>query len=299
MTSLFWLGATAICLALLAYIVLKRKNADIHRSNTMAAASGEIIEVTFVDATGTPLFRSKVPLEQLPTDLTKPTTIHVKDEEYRVLNAAPDNAARFVESGKLTITVEKITRVDPKSLLFSLPTISHVFPTLEEQDNAGADGIAFHEDDWQQREFYHASESANVNDELKLVADIWTNHSKKVENDGNPFFCFDAIHARELSPAPLAVDFDNLLHSLPPMNRGKVIVSGCRVAGAFSLKNSHLELYGILKDESVLQLCVAEYDEEGGKIIQTLCQSFDLVFVDWLRGAILPTGQPEPALPNG
>lgn len=110
--------------------------------------------MTFVDArTNAPFIRSNVPASQLPETFALETTMHVGDQDYRVLRAAPETKAEFVRTGRLTLeTVNvEVQSVDLHAVWHTLPTIHGTLPELDATAD-GSHALQMHEDDWRQVE---------------------------------------------------------------------------------------------------------------------------------------------------
>src|SRR5579885_2574053 len=113
------------------------------------------IQVMFIDtATGKPFATVALPADHLPQSFEAETTFHLGDEEWSVAQADPMTAAEFIQTGQLTVTLAKISRVNPQDILYSLPTICDAIPAIAEGSTKLRKRVfELHEDDWRQREF--------------------------------------------------------------------------------------------------------------------------------------------------
>ena len=131
------------------------------------------ISTTFVDAAGSPLFQSEMPVERLPrsfVDLQTPFTIG--EEEWRILQASPPTAAEYTRSGRLTLTIQKVETMSPQEIFFSLPTIDSSWPSVSAPPPDGVYTLPLHEDDWRQHEFFKPPYLAVVEEEMRHIHDI-------------------------------------------------------------------------------------------------------------------------------
>src|SRR5258708_3062988 len=91
----------------------------------------ETIHVEFTDAaTGAVFAQSDMPLTQLPDSFALNTTLHLGDEDWTVERAEPLTSTEFKRTGKLNLTLRRVMMVDPREILYSLPTIENVIPTM-------------------------------------------------------------------------------------------------------------------------------------------------------------------------
>src|SRR5688572_14743326 len=89
------------------------------------------------DATGEVIARSSVPLDSLPEDFEgMETTLSVGDAEYTVVHAEPSTRAEVERAGAARYTLRKIMMVDPRTILFSLPTLENALPATVPGDGA-------------------------------------------------------------------------------------------------------------------------------------------------------------------
>lgn len=155
------------------------------------------VRVTFIDdAAGAVVGTSKMAPAQLPESFLAETTMQIGDEEWAVLQAEPPLREEFEKTGKLVLRLrrEKIEYIDPKELLFSLPTLNDGLPA----PGARADGreIVLHEDDWRQVELLHASQRESIDEELHDIRRLYNEHRRGIG--------FDELHVRRRIRSPLA-----------------------------------------------------------------------------------------------
>src|SRR5215211_2043926 len=89
--------------------------------------------------------------------------------------------------------------VNPKDILFTIPTVSNEFPPItEETTRADFETIIF-DDDWRQNEFLKFSALPLVEVEIQGVKNIWNSYSKKVDEQ---FTAFTECHVRNTIGEP-------------------------------------------------------------------------------------------------
>src|SRR5450432_3916528 len=118
-----------------------------------------IIDVTFIDADSDKTFLAlKLPARQLPETFATATTLNLGKDDWQVVEAKPVTAAEFIASGTLTLRMRKLQAIDPREILFSLPTVADEIP--KPRAAKGQLLFSLHEDDWLQLELVPAEVAA-------------------------------------------------------------------------------------------------------------------------------------------
>jgi hypothetical protein len=124
----------------------------------------ETVAVVFVDElTGKQIASSDMQLDQLPDTFALDTTLDMAGAPYVVVRAEPTTKAEFSKTKRLSIGLRRLESLDPKKILFSLPTISGSALPKTVAIAARNDIVTIHEDDWRQCEFVsrdHSGRSA-------------------------------------------------------------------------------------------------------------------------------------------
>jgi hypothetical protein len=244
------------------------------------------VEVTIVDArTGTILNSGAMAADQLPASFLHATTIHIGDQDWSVVKAEPPTRPEYTATGRLLLTLARIERIDPKTILFSLPSINDELPGLAGEADGSETVLA--EDDWRQVEFVHAEHRAAIDDELSDIRAIHEAHRQQM--------AFDKIHVRRrisdpLSPSHLAYRELTRL-DLAAARSLRLDGQGLRIDGGFAhvLVDGWL-LYGVAKLESVRVLALhwraVTTPDDKLSAIERLAREHDLLLVDWCRCAV-------------
>lgn len=78
-----------------------------------------IVAVSFFEkGKHAPFAGSQVPVDQLPNDFRISTTVTIEGNEWHVVRAVPETKDEFVQTGRLSLVLEKIVMMNPKDLLF-------------------------------------------------------------------------------------------------------------------------------------------------------------------------------------
>ena len=255
------------------------------------------IQVSFIDAeTNRPLGEVKLPVGNLPASFEAATKLELGGRSYEVVSATPTTAREFQATGTLRLELRevKVTRVDPKALLYSLPTIHGDLPAISEgSTKQGRQVLELHEDDWRQVELVALALQSPIKAELQAIEQIHTGHRK---GPG-----FDALHIRGGVPSPLEgarltlADLRGALGEAAAWQDGLSFrgVAGL-VAGGFAVQlSSALGLYGTEREGQVtalgLQRTGASADSEGVvRMLAALAARHRLCLVDWCRAAQVP-----------
>jgi hypothetical protein len=184
----------------------------------------------------------------------------------------------FGRSKKINQENEKSNIMDPNDLWFSTPTISNEFPQTSPKTKDTEFDINIHEDDYRQHEFLNSSALLAIELEFKEIKEIWDNHSKKTED----YTLFKNCHVRKTIGLPnLSINFSELKTLLKFNSVGQVIIDGNTLVKGFTFKTENTTYFGTLKDDQVIELCIAQWNEETKNEILKINKAFNLLFVNW------------------
>jgi hypothetical protein len=240
------------------------------------------IKVEFVESGRTePFAVSMVPIQQLPETFEIATTLNIAEKQWSIVEATPKLRIDFEKSGKLRVVLSPIEIVNPKDLLFSLPTINDRMCALQKA-NSLEGMLIIHEDDWRQIEFVSEKLLRDIQAEINCIRSIYETKRQDVG--------FTAVHIRKSIETP--IDDENIpfpvLKSFFPVSkefRGFGVGNYMAIAEngfAFETTNG-LKFYGVLNQKgNVVFLCLANTDgcaDKCGELLKT----FRLVGVDWCK----------------
>jgi hypothetical protein len=162
----------------------------------MSQQPTETISVKLIDeATGDTVAVSQMPASQLPETFAIDTSLAVAGQRYTVVRAEPATRVEFVREGRLTLFLRKVETVDPKDVLFSLPTICGAALPETAQDRSSGSVLVLHEDDWRQCELVSLDHAESITAELAGIQDVYANASVDAG--------WSRLHVREHIPRPL------------------------------------------------------------------------------------------------
>jgi len=245
----------------------------------------QAIHLTFIDDADGEIFgESVVESDALPESFQADTVLHIGEDDWSVLEAEPMTRREYEASGRLVLRLRRLAVVDPREVLYSLPTLANELPPTDGPLLDGSE-LLLHGDDWRQIEFVTRAEEALVEKELDVVAQIY--RDAQVE-DG-----FQAIHLRRRLEEPLRgvrLTLDELRAALPRAKESRVVIetsSQC-VRGSFSFfVTPPLILYGqsVADRVTVLAAAIVRHDAStpGHAAIRELAEAQDLLLVDWCR----------------
>jgi hypothetical protein len=187
-----------------------------------------------------------------------------------------------------------VTRIDPKTINFTLPTVA-ADELQYEMPSAKTSGGAprFHEDEWRQVEFYPVARKTEIQNRLKEF--------KLFERTNRIEYGWKNIYARKIAGAPVigTAGPSDLAHFLKAATRPAPILTTSsaalgQVKGGFTIRlTDSVFLYGISVGPVVTSL--AAIVERGGddlalaSAFTQLSQRYKIMLVDW-RGQMLLTG---------
>jgi hypothetical protein len=184
----------------------------------------------------------------------------------------------FGRSKKTEPETDNVVTMNPNDIWFTTPTISNEFPQLLPKAKETEFDISIQEDDYRQNEFLNESSLPQIQEEFNGIKDIWTNHSKKSDE----YTLVKNCHVRKTIGSPnLTVDFNELKTVLNCNSVGQVIINGDILANGFAIKTDNTTYFGTLNDNTVIELCIAQWNDNTTNEILNIDKAFNLLFVNW------------------
>jgi hypothetical protein len=241
------------------------------------------VRVTFIDdATGNSFAVTDLPPTDLPETFELDTTLHLGNEDWTVVAASPMTRAEYAKSKTLTLRLRRVQLMDPREILFSLPSICDAIPGVSIQPLTGGE-FALAEDDWRQLEFVSRELAGEADEEIAKIRLIHENAS--VEGVG-----WKEIHIRTKPEIPIARNLTlaglaKALNVLP--EPGGVTYHGAqaRITDGYSLRIGGLILYGVAPG-GVVQVIALSEAAQGAAVVdrlKALAQDLNLDLVNWCR----------------
>ncbi len=249
------------------------------------------IRVTFIDlATGQELETVDLRPDQLPESFEIETTMHIGSGDWIVKEADPMFASVFRKSGRLTLKMRKVEKINICDINFILPSISKELPGRVEHPPFSDFVFSFHEDDWRQCELLLPEAMKRIDAEFKKIREVWTKHRKNIGDTTMPMF--SKCYMREIIGEPnLHIPFDSLKQVLGVTQTGSLQFERYPgyVENAFVLQCDAMTCYGIVENGIVTQLGIREMDEENGSelLLQRLLNTYGMVYVVWYNTQLI------------
>lgn len=250
------------------------------------------VAVEFVDAsTGQSFARSDIPAEQLPATFTVDTTLTLAGESWSVVRADPPTAAEFCVSGRLVLTLSRVTYVLPHDILYSLPTLCDRLPAVAPA-TSDLDRLQLHEDDWRQVELISAGLADVVATELAAVRRVYEEHAVTGPDGG--ISGFRSLHVRSAPAAPLIPPLPQPeLRQMLPAQRTYAGVGFVGAPGttidSFAFGYGPINVYGLAPEGAVavlgLQISGPRSDafDDTAAGLADIMRACTLTLVDWCR----------------
>lgn len=242
------------------------------------------VAVAFIDeATGNPIATSNVPLEQLPDTFELDTKLEMAGAPYVVVRANPLTKAEFANTKRLWVYLRRLEALDPKKILFSLPTISGAALPRTSAAPAGDGVVILHEDDWRQCEFVSTDQSGEISRELAEIRRIQAEEAAEVG--------WRKLHVREriTHPLPAGVTWSRvseLLGAVGPLG-GVSFGQGNAVANAVGARfPDGVVVWGGVDAGSLSVLCVEKSEAASVATIAALervADGLSCALVNWCR----------------
>ena len=230
---------------------------------------------------------SKMPISQLPETFELDTTMNIHDEEWSVQDANPIHSKDFRKTKRLTLRLSKVEYMNPKDLLYSLPTISDELPGTTDSNSFSGESFSILEDDWRQFEFLKKSSSTLIEIECSKIEELKKEHSRKVDDS---FTAFTNCHVRDSIGHPeLEVELSDLQEVLSVAEVGGLQFHGSSlfVNKGFSLTTPKSVFFGLVEDGIVQELCIGDLTDGTRKEVELILQNFDLLFVNWYHAEVV------------
>lgn len=235
--------------------------------------------------TGEIIAQANMPIAKLPDSFEVNTQMNIAGQEWSVREAFPVHSKDFIELGTLTLKLSKIEKVDPKEILFTLPTISEEFPPYGENPLFDDFVLKIKPDDWRQNEFFAQASYELIMSELREIEVIKEAHSKMA----GEFEVFEHCHLRANIGSPnLTIPFKDLLVYFQVEEVGSLFVEDENqyVKDSFSIKTKNSSFYGLVENGLVTLLGAMQFSEDSYEEIVAFTNEFDLIFVGWVDGEI-------------
>ncbi len=248
-----------------------------------------LIRVEFVDAaTQTTFATTDSEINALPETFVLNTRVNINDQEWEVVKAEPMTRAEYVQQGKLTLTLSKITMMPVKDILYTLPTIYNTLPAMEERNVAPDDILTLDADLWRCLEFVSTAHQTVMEREFEAIAIIYQDHR---EGTG-----FNRLHIRKMPQAPVA--------GLLRLTELKALFVGAQPFEAIAFQREHgmakdvfafrygaWTFYGDLNGNHVQSLALDPRPHEDALPLDPILQlmrMYDLLLVDWINVNAMP-----------
>jgi len=242
------------------------------------------ISVTFVDqASGAPIARSDVPVEQLPDTFALHTTLELAGANYEVVKAEPETKAEFARTKQLVVSLRRLELLGPGAILFSLPTICGA--ALPRSGGVGgADVVVLHEDDWRQCEYVASAAGQDISEELSAVREIHRTARAEIG--------WRKVHVRERIVRPLqsGISWTDVVAQFRELEPVGGVAFGDRASAVSNAVAARLPadvaIWGVEEGGELAVLCVegietaAEATVEG---LKRVADAHSLVLVHWCR----------------
>jgi hypothetical protein len=244
------------------------------------------VTVTLIDdATGAAFGVTEMPANDIPESFELETTLHLDDADWSVVAAEPRTRSECSRSGSLTLRLRKIEKVDPRNILFSLPSICDRLPGIGSGPLAG-DECILAEDDWRQFELVSRQFAAECDEEIAAI--------RRIHEQARAEVGWREIHVRRRPDPPISAPLT--LEDIDRAFGGGVEFRGVGYRGArspivsgYSFRGADgLECYGVQEGGRVTVLGIAQQTPDppparSADALAEIAREFELTLVHWCR----------------
>ena len=174
--------------------------------------------------------------------------------------------------------MRKIVAVNSNLIWSTTPTLSGEIPQTKAITKQTAFDIHIFQDDYRNREFLNLNLLPQVEVEFMGIKNIWDNNSKK----SREYTLFQHCHVRKtVGEANLNIDFNELKDFLKCPSTGQIIINGEALSNGFAITTENTIYYGTLNNDTVIELCISQWNNNSINEIIRINKAFNILFVDW------------------
>jgi hypothetical protein len=251
----------------------------------MGLFSGNITVLFIDDESGAAFATSEVPSAELPDSFEIATTLHMGDDDWTIVQAEPRTRAEYTKSGSLTLRLRRVERIDPRDLLFSLPSICDRLAPVGTDPLVG-DECLVGEDDWRQFELVSRQFSDESDAEIRAIRHI---HEQERAGVG-----WRKIHVRGRPDPPIVAaltrqDIDRsfgggiIFRGVSYLGAGSPIESGYSFTAPDGLQCYGIEQAGRVTVLGIVRATPTPPPIRSADALAEIARQFDLDLVDWCR----------------
>jgi hypothetical protein len=252
------------------------------------------VEISFIDdETGATIAATRMPPADVPESFAVDTTLHLGDTDWSVVRAEPLTRAEYARSGSLTLWLRRVQKIDPRSILFSLPSICDRLAAVGTGALRG-DELLMAEDDWRQLELVSRQFAPQADAEIQAI--------RRIHEEEWTGVAWRNLHVRSQPDPPIAAALTraDVAGSLAGVTFRGVGYEGTAspIESGFSfVTEDGLRGYGVEKDGRVTVLGIvqstgASSPDRSVHALAELARRFDLLLANWCRCALVEPDSP-------
>ncbi len=242
--------------------------------------------VTFIDdSTGEAIGVTEIPAADLPESFAIETTLHLGEVDWSVTKAIPQTREEYSRTKSLTIHLRRIEKIDPRNILFSLPSICDRIPGLGSSPLMGNE-LVLAEDDWRQFELVSRRFAAETAHEIEAI--------RKIHEEESADIGWRKVHVRKVPDPPIvgplaltdvARYFAIQLPAVGVTYRG----ANTQIESGYSFTASDGQrFYGLADNDKISVLGIVQQTLPSTPVrsietLEQLAREFDLELVHWCR----------------
>lgn len=243
------------------------------------------INVQFIDISNDQIIgKAEMTLDQLPSTFSVTTTMHIKEVDWTVEQAIPENAEEFEKSGTLILKLRKIEYVNPQDIWYTIPTIENSFPNLVATSPFIDFNIQIHADNWLQQEFISNNNAEKIEQMLEQIRESATE-----SNENGEIISYKNCYVRRFNTEKITdkIYLQDIQKYLEADKLGSLGFNNGYEGFAektFVIEALGTYFYGQLHDDNSLKT-LAIYDigsVNDSEKLQVFSKNTSLNFVDWV-----------------
>ena len=190
----------------------------------------------------------------------------------------------------LTTQAAETKMVDPKSILFSTPTLNDALPAYQSKTNPGLKLFQLHEDAWRQFEAISSVHAPAIEQELVAIRKIHETASVKTKMGDRELTAFRSIHVRKLITRPISSGLKiSEIAALADKHdefAGFSLSGSAPAVGGYAFQVGNLVIYGQADGDSIVSLCLAynkapQLAHEKAELLAATFEKHQLLVIHW------------------
>lgn len=249
------------------------------------------INVTLIHAvSGEKIGKNKLQLDQLPATFSKPATLNIEGQSWRILKAHPLSADDITIYKKLTLHVVENELSEAHVNRYNVATYPAGNFEADDKPLFADFTLDITTDDWLQYQFLPVSALPIIQEEIAQISPLLT-----TDSSNNPLLGYSDSHIRQqTAPISVNIPLTEFCEQMQVQSVGNIRFRGdtSYIQNGFALQTDNYLYYGLLQNDHITHLCLTYFDCIDDEFM-LLTTNYRVALVDWCGARIIMTGDEE------